>query len=182
MSRNVLAREKRVGGTDLTPDELRQMGVSVLHEHVPAAFVTVLPDAPATQLAQYADASVDLLYFGTIHRFARETAENFLADCFRVLKRFGTVRIATLDLDEIVHAYLFDWSEETGISRTRQLNAALRRPDTLFVYGEEELRDLLRQAGFREVGRFAPGASAHERFWNLETDAAQRLVLEARKP
>jgi hypothetical protein len=183
MTRSILAREAEPIGKDLSPAKLREMGVSVLRELPRPGLVVIARDASVADLASYAEASASLLYCGgMLHRFPREDADGFLAACFRILAPFGTLRIATLDLDEIVHSYLLGWDAAAGVSRTRQLNAALRRPNLQFVYSEEELTGLLAGVGFQDISRFPPGASPHEPFWDLEREGTQSLVLEAKKP
>ena len=148
-------------------------------------FVGITGEASARALAAAADGSIELLYCGgLLHRLSKEEGERLLATCFRVLKPRGSVRVTTIDLDQIVHGYLFDWggADDAGMSRTERFNAAFRDAGAQFIYGEEELTSVLARTGFADIRRFAIGASADERFWNLESDPAQTLILEASKP
>src|SRR5438477_5475709 len=128
--------------------------------------------------------SVEFVYCASLlHRMARSEADDMLAACFHALRPLGTLRVATLDLDRIVHGYLFDWTDlGDGLSRTGRLNAAIQRQDVKYIFGEEELTTALIRAGFVEIQRFCAGASSHRRFWSLERDPDQTLILEAKKP
>lgn len=150
-----------------------------------AGFAAITGEASVRALSVCAEASIELMYCGgLLHRLPRTDGESLVAACFRVLKPLGTLRIATLDLDQIVHGYLFDWAgaDDAGVSRTQRLNAAFREEGLQFLFGEEELTSLLARIGFVDIRRFGLGASAEERFWNLEPDYTQALILEARKP
>lgn len=137
------------------------------------------------ELANQDPSSFDLVYCdGLVHRMFREEAEELLKACFRVLKSCGLLRVTTIDIDRLVHGYLFDWVDDSingGQSRTQRLNAAFRQADIAFLYGEEELTNLLAQAGFEQISRFAAGASSDKRLWNLESDHTHSLILEASK-
>lgn len=155
-----------------------------LSGRVGAGFVSITGEASMRALAACAEGSVELMYCGgLLHRLARADGERLLATCFRVLKSRGSLRVTTVDLDQIVHGYLFDWAgiDDTGPSRTARLNAAFREGGAQFLYGEEELTALLARTGFADIRRFGIGASAEERFWNVESDHAQALILEAVK-
>ncbi len=148
-------------------------------------FACVAADEPLRDLARRADASIDLLYCGgIIHRLHRQDGAKLVAECLRVVTPLGCLRIATIDLDAIIHGYLFDWTDDApaGESRTQRLDAAMRQPGVAFLYGEEELTALLAHAGFAAIIRFGAGASSEPKFWNLESDRSRVLALEARKP
>jgi predicted SAM-dependent methyltransferase len=142
-------------------------------------------NVPLHELANHDASSFEFLYCeGLVHRMPWEEAEELLKACFRVLKPFGLLRVTTIDIDRVVHGYLFDWSDDAtigGQSRTQRLNAAFRRADIVFLYGEEELTNVLALAGFEQVRRFGVGASSDERFWNMESDRTYSLILEASK-
>ncbi len=147
-------------------------------------FAEVSSDSSISEIGLQPAESFALLYCGGfLHRKARSEADDVLAACFRVLRPLGTLRIATLDLDRIVHTYLFNWTDDdAGVSRTGKMNAAFQQRDLQYIFGEEELTTALTRAGFVEIQRLRAGASSHQRFWNLELDPAQALILEAKKP
>lgn len=185
MNRIVLAKPEPAERTDAREEDSRSHGVSLVSDRPGEAFATVAGDAPLHELARHAAASVNLLYCGDIlHRMSRADGAKLTAACFRILRPLGSIRVATIDLDQIVQGYLFDWTDvgDAGTSRTQRLNAAFRQPRAQFIYGEEELTGLLVQAGFADIRRFTVGASPHRRFWNLESDHAYALILEAIKP
>jgi predicted SAM-dependent methyltransferase len=137
------------------------------------------------RLASYPQASIKaVLCDGVVERIARQDLANFLALCARILTSFGLIRLITVDLDQVVHGYLFNWgrSEGVGLSRTERLNRAFRGPGICFLYGEEELSAALTEAGFREIRRFGLGGSSYPPFCNLPVDVSQGLILEAKKP
>lgn len=185
MNRIVLAKTEHAERTEPRENDSRGQGVSVLSDRLGGAFARVTGDVPLHELARYAVASVDLVYCGGIlHGMSRADGAALIAACFRVLKPLGSIRVATVDLDQIVQSYLFDWTDEgdAGVSRTEKLNAVFHQPGLEFIYGEEELTAMLAQAGFADVRRFGVGASSNRRFWNLESDDAYALILEATKP
>jgi predicted SAM-dependent methyltransferase len=148
-------------------------------------FTTVDATTPVRALSALAASSVGLLYcHGVVERIAREQIDGFLAECLRVLSPLGLLRVATADVDAIVHGYLFDWAstEAASSSRTERLNAAFGQPGIRFLYGEEELTSVLTAAGFRAIRRFTCGASSDQRLWNVERDQRYALILEATKP
>jgi hypothetical protein len=136
-------------------------------------------------LSSFPRASVEAIFCdGVVERIVRPDLPDFLADCAAVLANAGLIRIATVDLDRIIHGYLFDWGagKAAGISRTERVNNAFRDPGIHFLYSEEELRIALAKAGFKEVRRFGLGGSSYPPFWNLPIDSSQGLILEAKKP
>lgn len=161
------------------------MGAAAGADRLNAGFASVTGEASMQALAACAEASIQLVYCGgLLHRLSPADGEGLVAACFRALRSRGTLRVTTIDLDRIVHGYLFDWAsmDDAGVSRTERLNTAFRDEGLQFLYGEEELTSLLARAGFVDIRRFGVGASAEERFWNLEPDHSQALILEARKP
>lgn len=185
MNRMVCPKPEYAERKDARGDESRDHGVSAQSDRLDGVVAMVAGDAPLRELARRRTASLDLLYCGGIlHRMSRADGAGLVAACFRVLKPFGSIRVATIDLDQIVQGYLFDWTDEgdAGASRTERLNAAFLQPGVQFLYGEEELTGLLAQAGFADIRRFAAGASSNRKFWNLESDHACALILEATKP
>jgi hypothetical protein len=148
-------------------------------------FITIDATTLPCALSPLAASSVDLLYcHGVVERIAREQIDGFLAECLRVLSPLGLLRVATSDVDAIVHGYLFDWASTAAASssRTERLNAAFSQPGIRFLYGEEELTSVLTGIGFRAVRRFTSGASSDKRLWDVERDQRYALILEATRP
>jgi predicted SAM-dependent methyltransferase len=185
MNRTVRPGPKSLDGYGAGRGDIASQGMSALPERLGVTFATITGDTPLRELARYGEGSIGLLYCGgLLHLMPRDDGDALAAACFRALKPLGTVRVATIDLERIVHGYLFDWSDEhdAGASRTRRLNAAFRQAGLQFVYSEDELTDLLARVGFADIRRFDVGASSNPRFWNLEPDRTHALILEATKP
>src|SRR4051812_42964395 len=67
---------------------------------------------PLQELANCNASCFELLYCdGLVHRMFRDEAAEFLRACFRALSPLGLLRITTVDIDQLVHGYLFDWSD-----------------------------------------------------------------------
>lgn len=109
-----------------------------------------------------------------IEHIDRPQAQRLLAECHRVLKPGGVLRVSTPDLRTIVQHYLagridawhdMHWRPETP---ARMLNESMREWGHRFLYDAEELEAALRAAGFRQVERKAWRASARPELANLE--------------
>jgi predicted SAM-dependent methyltransferase len=50
-----------------------------------------------------------------------------------------------------------------------------------YIYNEEDLRNQLSKAGFRQISRCELGSSTHPELCNLETREESKLILEAVK-
>lgn len=173
-------------------------------------------------LVQYLDAtrpfplparSFDFVYSEhQIEHVPLEAGERMLAECFRVLRPGGIVRIATPDLERIARLALAPLGTEEAyyvayISRmlglpspdpTRVVNAMFRAfgPDDAsghqFIYSFDLLAERLRAAGFTEVRRCEVGESTHAPLRGIERHADavgdgrvvryETLVVEATRP
>lgn len=73
-------------------------------------FVSTGPDVMAHNLLSgipFPDHSFDVVYHShVLEHFSREDAQDFIAECYRVLKPGGLLRVAVPDLEEIVKCYL----------------------------------------------------------------------------
>jgi predicted SAM-dependent methyltransferase len=55
----------------------------------------------------YPDGSFDVVYHShVLEHFSKQTAPNFLAECYRVLRPGGVIRVAVPDLETIARIYL----------------------------------------------------------------------------
>ena len=147
---------------------------------------------PARGLPFIADESMELVHSErAIETIPKATAQQLVSEFFRVLKPDGRIRIATLDLDYLVHRFNFDWSAQAWLdhspwstevkTRGEMLNTALREFGNRFVYNQEDLSTLLKAAGFKRIVRYQAGRSAERRFWDLETSPESLLILEGAK-
>ena len=146
-----------------------------------------------TGLPAFLDSAVDLIY--SEHLFEQldnKSGAKLLADCYRSLKSGGKLRIATPDLDQVLYKYSINWKNqawlnkkpwsETVMTKGQMLNTIFRECGSCYLYNEEDLNNLLVDAGFKDVTRFQFGCSAERRFWNLEVHQESTLILEAIKP
>jgi predicted SAM-dependent methyltransferase len=128
-----------------------------------------------------------------------------LAECFRVLRLGGCIRISTPDLQflidlrgkrsDVQDAYV-KWSAETflphisGISEeVRVINNFVRDWGHQFIYDESILREALESQGFSELVRCELNRSADENLRDLENESRapagfiglETMTIEARK-
>jgi predicted SAM-dependent methyltransferase len=110
-----------------------------------------------------------------------------LAECFRILKHGGIVRISTPDLAFLVDLYRDDktglqqgylrWSaahflEDASLgSDTLVINNFVRDWGHQFIYDEKTLRSSMERAGFAEITRHELQESENETLRNLENEA-----------
>ncbi|MDF3056762.1 MAG: hypothetical protein K0R17_977 [Rariglobus sp.] len=131
-------------------------------------------------------------------------ARRMLAECRRILRPGGIIRIATPDLAKVVGLYVtpapadvisyLAWSRPRhaipgpGADRCHVINSLFYGHGHRFIYDEETLAAVLREAGFHSVERRQPGESSRPAMCKLEHhgrvigDANNRmetLVLEA---
>jgi predicted SAM-dependent methyltransferase len=153
------------------------------------------------------DRSFDIVFSEhTIEHLTYAEGRRCLAECRRVLRPGGTIRIATpsltrltalykSDLDELQQRYL-RWSIDTFAHEADRylpgfaLNNMFYNFAHRFVYDEQTLEHALTGAGFVDVKAHAVGESDDERLQGLERhlrsvaefNAYETLVLEARTP
>jgi SAM-dependent methyltransferase len=167
----------------------------------------------ATQPFPIPPASFDFVYSEhQIEHIPLDAGERMLAECFRVLRPGGVVRIATPDLQRITRlaqaplgpeeTYYVEYiSRMLGLpapDATRVINAMFRAfgPDDAsghqFIYSFDTLADQLRAAGFADVRRCEVGESPHAMLRGIERHADavgdgrvvryETLVVEATRP
>jgi predicted SAM-dependent methyltransferase len=124
-----------------------------------------------------------------IEHFDRGDAQSWLRDLRTGLMDNGAVRVATPDLEHLAKAYLEDWRSQEWLSDpafgfvargAQMFNMAMRSWGHQYLYDEEDLRDLLRSAGFRRVDRCDYGQSSEHDLRNLERRGDSKLIMEAR--
>lgn len=167
----------------------------------------------ATRPFPLPQASFDYVYSEhQIEHVPLADGERMLAECFRVLRPGGVVRIATPDLQRIARLAQAPLGEDEAyyvayISRmlglpapdpARVINALFRAfgPDDAsahqFIYSFDALAGRLRAAGFTDVRRCAVGESGHAMLRGIERHADavgdarvvayETLVVEAMRP
>jgi predicted SAM-dependent methyltransferase len=128
-----------------------------------------------------------------IEHLTRAQAQGFLAECCRVLKPGGKLRVSTPDLAAIVRDYTASLTsghpqchwDDPGRYRSacHVFNTAIdceRAWGHQFSYDEPELRQALADAGFSEVKRCAAD-QVDPVFYGLEASRPPCLVFEASK-
>ncbi|HEX6041743.1 type II secretion system major pseudopilin GspG [Longimicrobium sp.] len=167
----------------------------------------------ATRPFPLPEASFDFVYSEhQIEHVPLAAGDHMLAECFRVLRPGGVVRIATPDLARIARlaqaplgpdeTYYVEYiSRMLGLTApdpTRVINAMFREfgPDDAsghqFIYSFETLSERLRAAGFTDVRRCDVGRSEHAMLRDVERHADavgdaravryETLVVEATRP
>lgn len=130
----------------------------------------------------FPDGSVDVIYSQHfLEHLDHAAGLRLLAECARVLKPGGWLRISTPDLEGHARAYV------DGELTAEAFNRALRDHDHLYLYDQAELQAALCDAGLVDVRRAQAGGSACPLLEGLETrlpeaGAPADLIMEARKP
>jgi predicted SAM-dependent methyltransferase len=121
-----------------------------------------------------------------IEHITRAEAQRLLADCHRVLKRGGVMRISTPNLEALVEQYRLrrttEWSDVGWApdSPCALLNEGLRSWGHQYVYDADELGAMLAAAGFSSIARVGWHESGHAALRSLETRPFHNdLILEA---
>jgi predicted SAM-dependent methyltransferase len=148
-----------------------------------------------TKRFPWPDGSADAVYSShTLEHLSREAGEHFIAECRRVLKPGGVIRIVVPDLGRIVGEYQVghidgrDFLAELGAhapwagrGRLRQIAALFSGSRHLCMYDEEALTELLTCHGFA-CRRAAPFESAIPDIADIEREDRARgeLIIEGR--
>lgn len=137
----------------------------------------------------YKDACVDYIFNEHfIEHINREDGRKFLAECFRVLKPGGVLRVSTPDLKWLVAQYiggkLDEWSDVGWIPRTscELINEGMRSWGHLYLYDATELILAMQSVGFTAIAQAFHRESSVPELCNLECRPWHReLILEARR-
>lgn len=122
-----------------------------------------------------------------IEHISYEEGLKMLAECFRILKPSGRVRISTPDLAFVLGLYnteksplqmkYIEWATHEFIGRIREanevfvINNLMRNWGHTFIYDEDTLRYALTKVGFTDVVRCDLGHSEDSELCHLENEA-----------
>ncbi len=118
-----------------------------------------------------------------IEHISRENCLHLFRHIRESMAPDGILRIATPDLKLFAQCYLQrevppDWEEQNPC---RAFNEVMRNWGHTFLYDEEELTEILTQAGFRSVRRVVHRISEDPDLHNIERRGSQLdLIMEAR--
>lgn len=132
--------------------------------------------------------SVDFIFHEHfIEHLTREQGVAFLKECYRVLRPGGVMRLSTPDL-----YMLAIWYQQGPIdqwpgtwepkSPARFFNEAMRLWGHQFLYDQEEIGDVLAEAGFKTILVETHGTSDYDELREIEARPYhQDLIVEATK-
>jgi SAM-dependent methyltransferase len=150
----------------------------------------------ATRLP-FKDSTVDVVYSShMLEHLDREDAVAFLAECRRVLKPGGWLRIAVPDLEQLIHAYLKDADADHLVASLRlavPLPRGFRRAAEAFLVGHRghrwmydvrSLTRLVQGGGFASVQVLGAGQTMIPDVGELDLREreAESLYVEAQHP
>ena len=137
------------------------------------------------------DDSADFIYNEHfIEHLKFEDGEKTIKEFYRVLKKGGILRIATPDLDYLVKKYLNDWKNQDWLTwpefeyintKGLMINISMRDWGHEYLYNEEDLRNLVKKAGFKRITKHKLNESSYSELSNRETREDSKLILEAEK-
>jgi predicted SAM-dependent methyltransferase len=148
----------------------------------------------ATKPFPYLNDSVDFIYNEHfIEHISVEEAVMFFKESRRLLKSGGVIRIATIDLDNLMRMHLpenSNWRKDAhldvlGLSsiqtRAESFNIAMRRWGHQYVYNFEEISRRLKESGFTNISVHEFKKSTYPELCNIETRLESDLIVEAVK-
>lgn len=119
--------------------------------------------------------SMELVYCEHfIEHISREQARNLLAECHRVLKPGGVLRVSTPSLRKLIEEYLSgelsEWSDVGWKPATpcQMMNEGFRLWGHQFIYDADELKRIFEEAGWHNLTQVEWGKSAHQGLNALE--------------
>jgi len=144
----------------------------------------------------WGDGLVDAIYSShTLEHLSKSDGRQFLAECFRVLKPGGLIRIIVPDLAALVSAYnasklmaddflikLEVLNKDSGSSMRKIVNALVSHPHRC-MYDTKRLLSILNDIGF-DAASSQPFESAIEDIRSIESAdrTLDAVIVEGRKP
>ena len=139
--------------------------------------------------------SVDLCYSEHfIEHLDDQQCVPFIRNCFNSLVKGGICRMATFDLDILIDICRSDNKEwdidycikELGIThliktRGQLLNASFNKWEHKYAYNKEDLSNVFKESGFKNIKYCQIGESIHPSLRNLETRINSTLIIEGTK-
>lgn len=140
----------------------------------------------------FEDNSVDYIFNEHfIEHLTVEEGQAAIKDFMRVLKPGGVLRMATPDLEYMVHKYLNVPIEDDQMiktfnldfikSKAERMNVSFRWWGHKWIYDWEEMERRLKEAGCQNFVRCELRKSEHPELENLETREESRLIVEVIK-
>jgi predicted SAM-dependent methyltransferase len=142
-----------------------------------------------TKSLPIAAGTIDFIYSEHfIEHIRRDQAVALLAECRRVLRSGGVLRLVTPDLDKLIEEYqagrTTEWADMgwSSPSPCIMLNEGVRNWGHQFLYNRSELEAVLNEAGFSNKEWVAWRMSRHLELQGLECRAFHNeLIIEATK-
>lgn len=148
----------------------------------------------ATKPFPFDDASFDYIFSEhMIEHIEYHQAQFMLAECHRILKPGGRIRIATPDLEVLANLYVARKSPEQNAYideffriwfpdvKEKAVGLVVNQVfdfDHKFLFDPETLRDSLASAGFRQVTRSVPGQSQDPVLAGIDAHAMDYIRFE----
>jgi predicted SAM-dependent methyltransferase len=132
--------------------------------------------------------SVDFIYHEHfLEHLTRKEGAVLLAECHRILRPSGVMRVVMPDLDRAVVEYM-NWTPKKAqpeLYKTKGefLNMCMRGWHHRYLYNNEDLERSLRDAGFKTCAKVQYKKSNHEALHNIESRPPDQdaLLWEATK-
>lgn len=148
-----------------------------------------------TEKFSWFDSSIDIVYTShTLEHFSKEDGRRFLAECHRVLRKKGIIRIVVPDLRHDVTEYIEGriyadaFIEKLGVLYGNSNNALTKRLSPFFqfphkcMYDKPRLIEILNEIGFEASTRAAFDSDIGEiRLIELEGRTENAVIVEGRK-
>jgi predicted SAM-dependent methyltransferase len=143
----------------------------------------------------WADSSIDIIYSShTLEHFSKEEGRRLLAECHRVLRKDGIIRIVVPDLRYDVDEYIAgrtkadDFVENLHVLYSTSNNALKRHLYTFIqfqhkcMYDTPRLLAILSETGFEAASRAAFDSDISDiRLVEAETRTGNAVIVEGRK-
>lgn len=101
------------------------------------------------------DTAIEIYNNDFLEHLFRESGEMMISECYRVLKKGGTLRMQTQDLDKLINEYQKGNREEFNrlvFNKKGQQYFSMHK----FFYGFEDLKKFLVKTGFKNVKYIQP--------------------------